>query len=539
MQNGKSTRDLVRVAAGWTALAAVLSILPTAAVAAEVTLKMKNGDFSVTGQIQTFDRQSYKIFSPAFGTMTLDASRFDCIGSDCPTGPVAALATPPAPVTSGAPRTVAIHGSNTVGNQLMPGLIEGYAASIGGSVTKIVGANPLDLTLKLLDKSGREFGTVELHRHGSSTSFRELEKKSTEIGMSSRRIKPEEAQKLAAVGLGNMLAPTNEHVLGLDGLMVLVAQGNPAVSISLENVAKIYSGQITDWSELGLPAGKINVYAPTPDSGTFETFNQLVLEPRKLKVVETAKRTANHAEQSDWVARDQLGIGFAGIAYQRNAKALNIEASCGLITRPSTFTMKTEEYPLSRRLFLYTPGAPTDPMARNLLTFALSPAAQPIVKQNDFIDQAPDSLEFKEQTTRVAYGLNAQNEDFDLAMMRSLIADMKDAKRMSLTFRFDTGSYALDTKAQADVVRLRDLLQTSEYKNRRIMLMGFADAVGRFSNNLTLSERRAQAVQQALAAAGVAGAQVLPRAFSELAPVACNDSTEGRTLNRRVEVWVK
>ncbi|MEQ1384070.1 hypothetical protein ABLW58_25810, partial [Salmonella enterica] len=82
-------------------------------------------------------------------------------------------------------------------------------------------------------------------------------------------------------------------------------------------------------------------------SGTFDTFDNLVLKPRNLKLVDTAKRTENHAEQSDLVAADPNGIGFAGIAYERNAKALNIETSCGLIVKPSVFSMKTEEYPLS------------------------------------------------------------------------------------------------------------------------------------------------------------------------------------------------
>ncbi|MFX8680983.1 substrate-binding domain-containing protein, partial [Acinetobacter baumannii] len=89
----------------------------------------------------------------------------------------------------------------------------------------------------------------------------------------------------------------------------------PAISLSLDNIAKIFGGVIKDWSEVGLPAGTINVYASTPESGTFDTFDNLVLKPRNLKLVDTAKRTENHAEQSDLVAADPNGIGFAGIAY--------------------------------------------------------------------------------------------------------------------------------------------------------------------------------------------------------------------------------
>ena len=52
--------------------------------AAEVTLKMKGGDFSVTGDLQAFDNVKYTIQSKSFGTMSLDAARFDCEGAGCP-----------------------------------------------------------------------------------------------------------------------------------------------------------------------------------------------------------------------------------------------------------------------------------------------------------------------------------------------------------------------------------------------------------------------------------------------------------------------
>ena len=514
----------------------------TAAHAAEVTLKMKGGDFSVTGDLQAFDNSKYTIQSKSFGVMSLDASRFDCEGPGCPkAGAPAGVPTPAVKIVPAGDGHIQLIGSNTIGGQLMPALVQAYFQSQAIKTTKIAGENPLDLTFKLADAKGADFGTIELHRHGSGTAFKAFEQKAPiDIGLSSRPIKAEEAAKLSSMGYPDMRIPANEHVLGLDGLEVLVAPGNPAVSLSLDNIAKIFGGVIKDWSEVGLPAGKINVYAPTPESGTFETFDTLVLHTRNLKLVDTAMRTENHAEQSDLVAADPNGIGFTGIAYQRNAKSLNIETSCGLIVRPSVFSMKTEEYPLLRRLYLYTVGEPKQAMARGLLAFAVSGAAQPIVRQNDFIDQEPEALEFQAQTTRIAYALNAPGADFDLNLMKSLIADLKPARRLSTTFRFETATYALDSKATADVGRLREILDKPDYKNKTVILAGFADGVGRFDSNLELSQRRAASVLSALQRSGAKiPAQLVTKAYSQLAPVACNDSPESRTFNRRVEVWVK
>ncbi len=511
------------------------------ALAAEVTLRMKGGDFSVSGELQSFDNSKFTIKSNSLGTMSLDASRFDCEGAGCPKAGTTVAANVKPVVAVAGPSRATIAGSNTVGGQLMPALVQAYAQSIGLKATKVVGADPLDMQLKFSDAKGVDAGTVDLQRRGSTTAFTGLEKKAIDIGMSSRPVKTEEVTKLSGLGLGDMRAPTNEHVLGLDGLQVLVAPGNPAVSLSIDAIAKIFAGAIKDWSEVGLPAGKINVYAPTPDSGTFETFDTLVLKPRNLKLTESAKRTENHAEQSDMVTVDPLGIGFASIAQQRNSKALNVENTCGLISRPSVFAMKTEEYPLTRRLFLYTAGEPQSPLARNIMAFALSPAAQPVVRQSDFIDQAPELLEFQAQTTRIAYALNAAGPDFDLNLMKTLITELKPASRLSTTFRFETANFALDTKATTDVGRLRTLLESRDYAGKTVVLAGFADGVGRFDSNLLLAQKRAAAVQRALFGAGSKPivANVVTKAYSQLAPVACNDTTEGRAFNRRVEVWVK
>ncbi|MDX2290561.1 MAG: phosphate ABC transporter substrate-binding/OmpA family protein [Hyphomicrobiaceae bacterium] len=505
---------------------------PAVAVAEEIRLQLKGGGFEMTGELKSFDGKRYLIVSPVFGQLTIETERFDCISPNCPTAPVALQ--PPAGVASG---QVAIAGSNTIGNALMPALIEAYAEAAGLQATKVVGANPLDMDVKLKSRDGRDVATAKLARHGSSTAFDALEKGVAEIGMSSRRIKTDEVQRLRAAGLGDMTAPTHEHIIGLDGLTIIVGPDNPAVSISIENAAKVFSGQITDWAEVGLPPGPITVYAPQDANGTFETFNLLVLAPRKLKLTATAKRTENHAEQSDWVAADPLGIGFVGVAYQRNAKSLNIEAACGLITRPTKFSMKTEEYPLSRRLYLYTAGTPKTPLARSLLEFALSEKAQPVVAAADFIDQKPETLNFRDQGARIAYALNAQTEDFDLASMRTLITDISKAERLSTTLRFEIGSSNLDNKAQQDIRLLASLMQTPAYKGRELMLLGFADAIGSYEANLRLSVQRSRAVEGALRAAGFGGALV--KGYSELAPVACNDTPEQRNFNRRVEVWLR
>jgi len=510
----------------------------------EVTLRIKGGGFELKGRLKSFEGGRYVIDNKVFGTMTLDAANMECIGPGCPGPAVAAGPIVIAPPSPGGFRSnrIGIHGSNLIGWELMPALVRAYAASIGGSTSTVTGSNPLEEKLKLIGANGAETGIIELRRYGTVSAFTGLEDGSAHIGMASRPVTDEEALRLARTGTPNVRTPQHEHVLGLDGLLVIVSQDNPAVSLSIDNIAKIFSGQVTDWSQVGLPAGKINVYSVARQSGTFSTFNALVLQPRNLALMESAQMLLSNAEVSDAVATDPNGIGLASFAFLRNAKALNIESSCGLITRPSVFTVKTEEYPLTRRLYLYTVGRPAHPHVQGLLAFALSKQAQPVIADAQFVDQSPDSLGFDDQGGRIAYALNAPNEDFNIAEMRQLIADMNGARRLSITFRFRTGSFELDTKSRADVDRLAELMRTPELRGKRILLLGFADAVGPYQANSTLSVRRATQVRDTLLTVGkgtVNPAIIVHKGYSELGPVACNDQLEGRNLNRRVEVWVR
>jgi phosphate transport system substrate-binding protein len=77
--------------------------------------------------------------------------------------------------------------------------------------------------------------------------------------MASRKIKPEGASRLA--GFGGMTSRAAEHVLGLDGIAVIVSKANPVQSLTNEQLARVFAGEITDWRQLGGPSAGINVYA--------------------------------------------------------------------------------------------------------------------------------------------------------------------------------------------------------------------------------------------------------------------------------------
>jgi len=122
--------------------------------------------------------------------------------------------------------------------------------------------------------SGGAVKTIMIAAHGSSTAFDGLATGGADIGMSSRPAKPEEVDRLKA--LGDLLGPASEHVVGLDGLAVIVHKSNPISTIGKDQLTAIFAGQVTDWSQLGAAArgktGPIALLARDNKSGTFDTF---------------------------------------------------------------------------------------------------------------------------------------------------------------------------------------------------------------------------------------------------------------------------
>ncbi len=517
-------------------LGAALVMLAPSAYGDEITLQMTDSQVVFTGELLGFDENSYTVALENLGTLRLARSKFNCIGGACP----GRAAPQEAALTAGP--DFGIHGSNTIGAQLMPALIEGFAETIGARVVKRVSDNPEEVEIELLGSDGKKLSIIDLRSHGSGTSFPALARGEAQIGMSSRSIKDKELTFMDLAGFLGMASPGREHILALDGLLVIVSPENPMASVSSVDLARVFAGEISDWAELGLAPGRINLYARDDKSGTYDTFNSLVLKPAKRKISPQARRFESNAELSDAVASDPLGIGFTGIAYQRNSKALAIGSGCGIVHKPSTFSVKTEEYPLSRRLFLYTTPNLTAPHGKQLLDFALSEDAQDIIVDVGFIDQTADRLPFSQQGDRLAAALGANLDSFDMSLMREATAQLSNAERLSTTFRFRSGSSELDNKALQDIGRLASLIERNAAAGRRLLLIGFADSYGPFEENRRLSLVRARTVRSAIQAVSgrdLSKDELQTLGFSEIMPVACNDTDRGRALNRRVEVWLR
>ena len=493
-----------------------------------VTLKSFDGSTQLRGTLVGFDGSTFTI-ETVLGTLQIDALKVDCEGEACPQNMLFGAA-------------FGVDGSRTIGAGLMPALIQGYADSMDATMVAEVGQDPATQVLRIVHPNGREMAAIDVRAGGTVEAFQALAERDAAIAMASRRARDRDIDLLRPAGIDDLRDTENEHVLALDGVVAITHPGNPIRSVSVDELALIFSGQLTDWSQLGGSPGPVTAYARDDDSGTIDAFAAQVLAPRGLAMGATVRRLPSDIEVADGVAADPGSIGLAAVAYQRAAKALPIRQACGLLSYPTTFAMKAEEYPLISRLYLYTPPTGMPAHAKQLVDFALSDAAQPLIAETGFVDQRVESRALDQQGARLVYGV-AGEEEFSLDLMREMLRELDDATRLSTTFRFTTGSSELTPKSQLDARKLAEELSRGVYAGRDILLVGFTDSIGKFDLNRWLSVKRAQTVEQELRATLPPGA--LDQAglavvgYGELTPVGCNDTLDGRTANRRVEVWIR
>jgi len=409
-----------------------------------------------------------------------------------------------------------LHGSNTIGQELAPRLAEAFLKQQGYTSVER-GVPGEQTTINARDPRSGQPRAIEIVARGSATAFVDLAAGLCEVGLSSRRIKPEENAQLRDKGLGDLESAAGEHVLGLDGIAVIVHPNSPLERIDTDSLRQVFSGEVAEFSALGGGPGKIHLYARDERSGTFDTFKHLVVGDRGI--APSAQRFSDSIELSGAVARDPHGIGFIGIPYVRGSRALAVGAPGARALFPSAFTVATEGYELSRRLYLYVPVQNVQALALEFVNFALSSQGQEVVKASGFVDLT----------------LRAMDAGPCEACPPRYAALSRTGKRLSLDFRFRTSSAELDNRGLRDLDRLLAFLRESSQS--KLVLVGFSDGRGVPAQNAKLSLERAQKVAEQLRERGVQAVAI--EAMGSAQPVASNDTDTGREKNRRVEVWLR
>ncbi|MGA7874401.1 MAG: phosphate ABC transporter substrate-binding protein [Desulfoferrobacter sp.] len=216
--------------------------------------------------------------------------------------------------------------------------------------------------------------SISVSGAGSGNGIKALIDGTTDIADSSRFIKEKEVK--AAVEKGRYPVP---FAVAYDCIVPVVHPGNPVKDITLDQLKGIYMGEIKNWKELGGPDKKIVVISRDTSSGTYEVWEEKVMN--KERVFPGALLQASNGAVAQAVSKNNNAIGYVGFGYlNKDLKGLSVNGITG-----SDETTLNGTYPISRPLFMFTPGWPEGDVL-NFINYVLNPKkGQKYVKDAGFV----------------------------------------------------------------------------------------------------------------------------------------------------------
>ena len=505
----------------------ILSFITSPLYADQVTLNSLDGTVSMTGELLDFDGTTYTL-GMLIGDIAIEASNVSCEGAACPN--VAADKT-----------KFAIAGAGAIGDTLLPTLIRVFALDRGGDLEVSVAADG-SRVFNVLEADGAVYASITISASDSLSGFAGLMEGSAVIGMSTRQANANELAAFDLAGKGALDSPAQEHIIAMDGVIAAVNPDNPVQILSLDQLGLIFEGRISNWAQLGGASAPITLYRREETADSVAAFAQSAMAPGEHEFLNTATILGSDAEVSDAVAADANGIGISTYAQERNAVAVTLRSVCGELFSPSEFAIKTEEYPLTQRLYLYTAKSGLPDIAGELLAFVASPTAQSVIRNAGYVDQSAMRAGLDAQGRRLAQAIVSSSGRSELLQLQDLSSIMLDSERLSFTLRSDENG-ELDGRAMADIGRLALMIQNGDFTSRQMLIFGFSDNTGAVNAQLVATQAMAQKVRdeivRATGRANLGNLRISPIGNGRLMPSGCNETAYGLAQNNRVEIWVK
>jgi len=473
------------------------------AFAQDVTLTSRDGALAISGLLQGYDGEFYRIDS-AYGLLTIDAQGVICDGPACPD-----LTAPKA--------VIRIVGAVEAGAALMPGLVAGFAKHQG-----------LDLILPASPDAPTRLSDPATDKVLAEFSFEPLDPAAAHAALAAGR---------AELVIASASDPAfGIRTIGLDPLVAIGATDNPLPALATSDLAHALTGDVANWADLGGPDMPLVLHGLAEDAD----LNRALAARLGREIAATVVHDTP-ADLARAVARDPWALAVTGRSLVGPARPLGLTDSCGFPLSPTPLAVKAEDYPLTLPVYFLTPRRRLPLVAREFLDYLPMPTAQQAVEAAGYVGRSFDQQPIAADGLRLINAIQNAGDETTLEDLKTLVVAMQGAERVSFTFRFQDGGSEMEPHSRDSLVDLARLIEAGAFFGKTLVLAGFSDGSGAADANRELSLQRADQVLRALqqAAPGL-GPEALPQvaAFGEALPMACDETPAGRRLNRRVEVWI-
>lgn len=235
----------------------------------------------------------------------------------------------------------------------------------GGTVTTD-GSTSMEKVIGFLKEAYMEENKdvkVTYNPTGSGSGIQAVQEGRCDIGLSSRDLKEEEQADLEGT------------VVAIDGIAIIVNPENAVEDLTIEQIAALYKGEITNWSEVGGADAPVVLIGREAASGTRDGFESITGTEDACQYAQELTSTGDVVQT---VASNPNAIGYASVASVKDTvKMVSVEG-----VTPTTETIQDGTYKIQRNfVFVTKKGAELSETAKAFFEFATSPAADTLIEQ--------------------------------------------------------------------------------------------------------------------------------------------------------------
>jgi len=215
---------------------------------------------------------------------------------------------------------------------------------------------------------------ISLKGGGSGTGIAALINGTVDFANASREMKPEEITEAQGKGVEPV-----ETEVAKDAIAVVVNPANPVTALTIDQLGKIYRGEITNWKDVGGPDKAIVLLSRDSSSGTYEYFKEEVVG-KDMEYAKEAKLLPSTQAIVDETKANPDAIGYIGLGYiTPDVKVIEVDGKAA-----SLESALDGSYVLSRGLYMYSNGQPAG-VQKAYIDWILSPAGQKVVEEQGFV----------------------------------------------------------------------------------------------------------------------------------------------------------
>jgi phosphate transport system substrate-binding protein len=256
----------------------------------------------------------------------------------------------------------------------------GSSAGQGSDLSGSLNVEGSDTMVNLANSWAEQFMTVNPNVNiavkggGSGNGIAALINGTADFADASREMKPEEIDQAKAKGVNPVETP-----VARDGIAVIVNPANGVKGLTIDQLGKIYRGEITNWKDVGGANQEIVLLSRDSSSGTYEYFKEVVVGKDK-NYAKAAKLLPSTQAIVDETTGNEAAIGYIGVGYETpDIKVLEIDGVAA-----SVATVLDNTYPISRKLYVYSNGDPTG-VGKAYVDWILGADGQKVVEDEGFV----------------------------------------------------------------------------------------------------------------------------------------------------------